>query len=181
MKAKDVFEIVGGITLGKFAEKLVKDCFNGKLYAYCNADLADWFHGSQPGTDACTITALSLLKGVTFVELATALLGVSEDVSAVELSRLLIERDYTMSFAQIDATIEKTECRKKVPPMFTREEYSNLFFVETGDKDSPVVVVDAYRLGSRWYLRPHRFWRNVSLNPGCNHLLVRNFKGFPTS
>ena len=120
--------------------------------------------------DGSAISALALSKRATFVEWASAVLGVSSNTSIETLTKLLKESCHTMTSAQIDE-MKAAADRGENTGMRT-DGWGNLYFVENEDGSVSVGSVDrggrdwrasVFRLdyGNRWYAGLRLLIRNL--------------------
>ena len=148
VKPQSLFTVIATTSLGALDEKPTKECFPKPRYVYRDNDFDNWLHANQPKTDDCVISTLAFTKGWTFVEAAAKVLGIGADSGIKTLGKALIENCYTMTLAQAERMVDKTERGDKTE-MHTNG-YGNFFFVETGNEDDPVSVGFVDRGGGDW-------------------------------
>ena len=163
--------VIATTNLGAVARKKTEQCFTGSRYAYRDGDFDNWIPANQPNADACVITTLAPSKGWTFAEAAVAVLGIGASTDVVLLGNLLIQHGHTMTLAQAEEMVEKTERDEKTG--MRTDGYANFFFVETGDEKNPVSVAHVSRDDSRWSAYVFRLVRGYRCY-AARRLLVRN-------
>lgn len=169
-----LFSIVATINLGTVGGKKTKKFFTGPRWVYRDSDFDNWLPADQPKSAACIITTLALSRNWTFAEAAVALLGIigiDVDSDVATIGNLLIKQGHTMTLAQAEGIVEKTERGEKTE--MRTDGYGNFFFVETGDPKKPVSVGYVNRGERDWYAHIRRLGRDNSWDVG-NRLLVRN-------
>ncbi len=172
-KPTPLFSVIATTNLGAVAGKKTKQCFTGSRYVYRDADFDNWLPANQSNADACVVSTLGFAESWTFAEAAAKLLGIGADSGVKLLGTALIENGHTMTLAQAEEMVEKTERVEKTG--MRTDGYGNFFFVETGDTKNPVSVGRVYRVervwfafvlrlddGSRWYALRRLLVRNLS-------------------
>ena len=173
-KLTTLFSVVATTNLGVVGRKKTAKCFPvGTRYAYRDSDFDNLLPASQPKADKCVIATLAPAKDWTFAEVAATILGIGAGTDVALLGKALIENGYTMTLAQAEEMVEKTERGEKTG--MRTDGYGHFFFVETGDRKNPVSVGYVYRDGRAWYA----FVRSLGLGfrwYADFRLLVRNLK-----
>ena len=95
--------------------------------------------------DACIISTLGSTKDLSFAEIAAKVLGVGVNSSIRFLGTALIENGHTMTQAQAEEMVERTERGEKT--RMRTDGYEKFFFVETGNPENPVRIDSVSRLG----------------------------------
>ena len=167
---RSLFSVIAATQLGAIDGKKTKKCFTGSRWAYRDSDIDNWIQRDQPNSDACVISTLAPARNWTFVEAAAAILGIGAGTDTVPLGKLLIEHCHTITLAQAEEMVEKTERGEEIG--MRADGYGNFFFVETGSKD-PVSVGDVRRDGRGWEARVARLGRDARWYAD-SRLLVRN-------
>ena len=171
-KSTAMFSVIATTNLGAVAGKPTKKCFVvGKRYYHRDRDFDNWLQANQPNADPCAIATLAPAKDWMFVEAAATVLGIGAGTDTVLLGKALIENGHTMTLAQAEEMVEKTE-RDEKTGMLT-DGYANFFFVETGDEKNPVSVAHVSRDDSRWSAYVFRLVRGYRCY-AARRLLVRN-------
>ncbi len=166
-----LLSIIATTQFGAVAEKSTNKCFTGSRWAYRDSDFDNWFPANQPMADPCVVSTLAVREDWLFVEAAAAVLGSGAGTDVALLGKLLIERSHTMTLAQAEEMVEKTERGEKTA--MRTDGYGNFFFVETGDPENPVSVGYVSRRDRDW--RAHVFRLDgVDRWSAGYHLLVRN-------
>ncbi|MHB8660882.1 MAG: hypothetical protein ACYC75_03055 [Minisyncoccota bacterium] len=165
--------VIATTQLGAVGGKKTSKCFtNPSRYYYRDDDFDNWLPANQSEADACVISTFEFKKDWMFEEAAAKVLGFSAaGTNSKLLGETLIENGHTITLAQAEEMVEKTE-RGEQTGMRT-EGYANFFFVETGNEDEPVSVARVGRDDSRWYADVYRL--DIGRRSDAGHrLLVRN-------
>ena len=171
MRKQSLLSAVATTNLGPVAGKSTKDCFPRPRYAYRDADFDNWLHANQPNADPCAIATLALSREWAFAESAAAVLGIGAGTDVLLLGKLLIEQGHTMTLAQAEEMVEKTERGEKTE--ISTDGYGNFFFVETGNPKDPVSVGYVLRDERDWNARVDRLGHDIRCYAD-SRLLVRN-------
>ena len=118
----------------------------------------------------CIITTLAFSREWTFTEVAAEILGVNASTDIIVLGNSLIEHRHTMSEAQAEKMMKKTDHGEKTGLTF---KYTNLFFKETGNPKNPVSLGCVYRGERDWIAGVRRLAYAYRGDAGYR-LLVRN-------
>lgn len=167
-----LFSVVATTNLGVVQGKKTKQCFPKPRYAYRDDDFDNWLPAKQPKADACIIATLAPSREWTFAESAAAILGIGSGTGIVLLGNLLIEHGHTITLAQAEEMVEKTEYDEKKTGMRT-DGWGNFFFVETCDSKNPVSVGCVGRGSHDWDAEVVSLARGFRWDAGYR-LLVRN-------
>jgi|GEM_PF-1202822 len=166
-----LFSVIARTKLGAIDGKKTSKCFIGTRYYYRDVDFDNWLPTKQSPVAASVITTLEASRGWTFVQAASFVLGVSADTSVEMFAALLKEHGHTMTLAQAEDMVERTERGEKTD--MRTDGWANFFFVENGDGSVSVGGVD----------RDDRVWDACvySLDDGYvwsagSHLFVCNLK-----
>ncbi len=172
VKPTPLLSVVAPTNLGAVAGKKTAKCFSDSRYAYRDTDFDNWLPKNQPNADACVITTLAPSRDWTFAEVAATVLGIGGVGTDIKLlGEALIENGHTMTLAQTEEMVEKTEAGEKTG--MKTDGYGNFCFVETSDPKNPVSVGSVYRVRREWRADVVRLdfgFRWVAVN----RLLVRN-------
>ncbi|MCX6787297.1 MAG: hypothetical protein NTY93_02095 [Candidatus Kaiserbacteria bacterium] len=143
-----VFGTVARINLGTIKGKKTKQCFIDPLFGFRDDTLDCLLPEDQPEMSPCTISAFTIPKfapesekGMTFVEWAAMILGVSPETSPETLEKLLKECDHTMALTQDENMVEDTENKLKLglETDMHAGELPNFSFAENDDGKISVV------------------------------------------
>ena len=172
-KPTPLLSIIATTQLGAVAGKLTRKCFVGQRWRKGgrDKDFDNWLSANQSSAEKCAISTLAPSRDWMFEEGAATILGIGVGTDIVLLGKALIENDHTMTLAQAEEMVEKTECREKTG--MRTNGYGNFFFVETGDPKNPVSVGFVYRGERGWSARVYRL-DNGSRWYADTRLLVRN-------
>ena len=170
-----LFSVVATTNLGAIAGKPTKRCFAGSHWRYRDSDFDSWLPANQPNADECVIATLAPANDWTFAEVAATILGIGAGTDVALLGKALIENGYTMTLAQAEEMVEKTERGEKTG-MLT-DGYGNFFFVKTRarDRKNLVSVGHVYRDGRDWDAIVDSLGRGLRWDAD-RRLLVRNLK-----
>ena len=173
-RQSSLFSIAATTPLDAVAGKKTNQCFPiGERYAYRDNDFDNWLPANQPNADACVITTLVATESWTFAEAAARVLGIGAGTSILMLGDALIQNGHTMTLAQVEEMVEKTE--NGVKTEMRVDGYGNFFFVETEDPKNPVSVGNVVRDGRDWGARVRRLARGYRWRADIR-LLVRNLE-----
>jgi len=172
-KPTPLLSIIATTQLGAVAGKLTRKCFVGQRWRKGgrDKDFDNWLSANQSSAEKCAISTLAPSRDWMFEEGAATILGIGVGTDIVLLGKALIENDHTMTLAQAEEMVEKTE-RDEKTGMLT-DGYANFFFVETGDEKNPVSVAHVSRDDSRWSAYVFRLVRGYRCY-AARRLLVRN-------
>ena len=168
-----LFSVVATTNLGAIAGKPTKRCFAGSHWRYRDSDFDSWLPANQPNADECVIATLAPANDWTFAEVAATILGIGAGTDVALLGKALIENGHTMTLAQAEEMVEKTERGEKTG--MRTDGYGHFFFVETGDRKNPVSVGFVRRDGRGWDARVLSLGFGFRWCAG-DRLLVRNLK-----
>lgn len=163
--------VVATTNLGVVQGKKTKQCFPKPRYAYRDGDFDSWLPASQPNADECVITTLAPSQDWTFAEAVATVLGIGAGTDVVLLGNLLIQHGHTITLAQGEEMVEKTEHDEKTG--MRTDGYGNFFFVETGDPRNPVSVGYVIRVERDWSADVSSLADGYRWDAG-DRLLVRN-------
>jgi hypothetical protein len=147
--SEPLLSAIATTAIGATGAKQTKKCFRGSRWAYRDGDLDNWLPADQPDAPACTATTFALLREWTFAEAAEKIVGLKiPGASAKLLGHELIRLGHTMTLAQAEEMAEATERGQKTG--MRTDGWDNFFFVETGDEEDPVSVLNVLRSDRGW-------------------------------
>lgn len=148
----------------------------GVAFRHHNDDFCLLLPYIQPDAEPCTVTTLSLLRGIGYCEFATVLLGVSVNTSEEEINRLLAEQGYTLTLPQARRMTESTKRRLDTRMDMTHQTF---FYTENKVEErwqnrsvSVVHVCGEHFAGIESLRRRHQYFGS-DLGMGA-HFLIRN-------
>lgn len=148
MRKQSWLSVVATFNLDAVDGKPTQKCFvDKKRYYYRDDDFDNQLPANQPRADGCVISTLGSSRNWTFAEAATTVLDIGAGTDTALLGKLLIEHGHTMTLAQAEKMVEKTEDGEKTG--MCTDGYGNFAFVETGNSEDPVSVARVGRAG-RW-------------------------------
>jgi hypothetical protein len=146
---KSFFFIAASMQLDAVPAKLQSECFVGDRWSYRDRDFDNWFPKDQSAAGPCTVTTIYFKRTWKFMEFAIAVLGDEwKGKSVKKLGNEIIRRKITLTNAQAEAMVEKTEAGEKSSMRI--DGYGNFYFTETGDEENPVAVANVRRVGRSW-------------------------------
>lgn len=173
-----MFLAVATTKLGPVGAKRTRKCFAGPRWVSRDETIDKQFPISQPRAGACVITTLAPSQEWTFREASAAVLGLREDIntglrSIGLLGRLLIQHRNTLTLAQFEKMAEDTAamCDDEYANMRV-DGLANFAFVETGDKNNPVAVMEVCRRAFRSWATHVRVFGDGSVQNRGDRLIV---------
>ena len=171
---RSLLSVSATTNLDKVEGKGTSKCLSSSLWGYPSGDFDRWFPVNQPDADACVISTLVAHENWRiFAGTAVAILGIDAGTSTQMLGKALIENGHTMTLAQADEMVEKTESGDNTD--MRTNGYGNFFFVETGDENDPVSVGCVFRDERVWRANIRGLGRGNRWN-AVDRLLVRNLE-----
>lgn len=168
-----LFSVLGTTSIAAACGKPIKNCFTGERWGRFENEFAAWLPANQPPADACVITTLRTERTVTLPEWSAAVIGgIKMSTDAVTVSSLLMSYAYDMTLEQVELMVEATE--RGVKTNMRTDSFGNFFFVQTGNKESPVQVGRAYRDSRDWGERLFKLDSSLRFRAG-SILLVAHY------
>lgn len=141
----------------KAPTKLTKNCFTRSSWYYRDSDLDAWLPKKQPAQEG-KVMVIIRDKEQTFLEMAQQYLGTTDPEKI---------KPYCLTLPMAEKMVEERSAELRT------DDYTNFFFVETGNEEEPVSVARVYRDGPRWYASVDRLGSDRRWHAGPR-LLVCN-------